>query len=145
MRKPKHRLRIAHLHLGRWGYFEMNFNTLTDYEKESCKLLFYALKRIPSEDRALLAEKYRIERDRANRLYNNNFVPDTVLAKARGMRLIDYRKKRKAIECEFNLHLLEGIKQVRGFDSDLVEDLYQYELYDREVRKENERLAGSTP
>ncbi|MGP4072757.1 hypothetical protein ACTWQB_09415 [Piscibacillus sp. B03] len=127
MRRPRNRLRIAQVHLSHWGYYELNINVLSEREKLSCKILFYGLKHISNEDREFLAEKYRVNPNKALKLYQCKYIPDGILAEKRNLTLREYRKMRIDVETRFNLYLLEGILKFQDYTASIVEDLYKYE------------------
>lgn len=96
-------LQRAKFHLNKWGRIERNFAKLTPEWKRIAKRLFATLKKMTPEERAFLANKYRVD---ITTSYGRN---DIELAREYDMSRYEYSELRKGIEYKF-YHYLEKIR-----------------------------------
>lgn len=97
-RKP---LKIATYNLNLWGRYENNIATLSPFQKGIAKRIFKGLKQLEADERAFLAEKYRMQYKGTDQR-----VSDKILAKKYNLSVLEYRKIRNALEYKF-FHLIK--------------------------------------
>lgn len=97
----RHALQIVKYHLNHWGRIEKNIANLGPDSEQMAKRLFTGLKGLTAEERALLAAKYRTDKQ------GKPSKTDKEAAEDYGMKLRNYQALRKAIEHKVYYYMQE--------------------------------------